>query len=335
MAGEMVRRRKAPVFVCGFPRSGTTLLYHMLLSAGGFAYYREESWVFDLLVPRFGDLGVLANRRRLMDHWLRSRFFERSGLDADTVRAEVLANCQNGGDFLEIVMGGIARSQGVERWADCTPTHLVHLPEIARTIPDALIVHIIRDGRDAALSYERQNWIRPLPGIRDCSLLISALYWEWMIRKGRDYSHAVAPNYLEVRYENLMRDPHGTLARVSAFIEQPLDYDRIRAVAIGSVSQPNTSFLNTGNGGAFNPVGRWKEIPPVTLARLEALVGDMLVELGYSCATPEAARRPDRQLQWLRRACLSYFEFRHRVKTRTPLARVLTNTDFLKPVAGC
>ena len=38
-------RSKAPVFVLGSPRSGTTYLYHVLLSAGNFAIYRAESEV--------------------------------------------------------------------------------------------------------------------------------------------------------------------------------------------------------------------------------------------------------------------------------------------------
>src|ERR1700675_905063 len=39
---------KPPVFVVGSARSGTTLLYHSLLSSGGFADYRTEPAVFDL-----------------------------------------------------------------------------------------------------------------------------------------------------------------------------------------------------------------------------------------------------------------------------------------------
>ena len=57
---------KAPVFVLGCPRSGTTLLYHMLLSAGNFAVYRAESQVFNLLEPHFGSLSQAANRRKLL-----------------------------------------------------------------------------------------------------------------------------------------------------------------------------------------------------------------------------------------------------------------------------
>ena len=62
-------RSKAPVFVLGCPRSGTTLLYHMLLSAGNFVVYRAESQVFNLLEPRFGDLRVDRNKAALLEAW--------------------------------------------------------------------------------------------------------------------------------------------------------------------------------------------------------------------------------------------------------------------------
>src|SRR5437764_1017221 len=121
---------KAPVFVLGCPRSGTTLLYHMLLSAGDFALYRAETHVFDLLVPRYGNLRRLSARTKLVNDWLSTEYFQRTGLDAATLRARLLAECRNGGDFLRIVMQSVADQQGVSRWAECTPEHLLYLQQI-------------------------------------------------------------------------------------------------------------------------------------------------------------------------------------------------------------
>src|SRR4029077_18934624 len=112
-------RNVAPVFVLGGGRSGTTLLYHMILSAGDFAVYRTESNAINLLEPRFGDLRVRKNKERLMEAWLDSPLFSLSGLDAGEIKAKVLAECTNGGNFLSIVMEEIARKQGMRRWADC------------------------------------------------------------------------------------------------------------------------------------------------------------------------------------------------------------------------
>src|SRR6266581_8381941 len=200
-------RKEAPVFVLGCVRSGTTLLYHMLLSAGGFAVYRAESNAINLLEPRFGDLSTRRNKEKLMEAWLNSKLFRVSGLDAESIRAKVIAECKNGGDFLRIVMGEVARSQNVGRWADCTPEHLLYLGRIKQTIPNALIVHIIRDGRDVALSMEKGNWIRPITRQAKQGLAVAGLYWEWIVSKGRRDGRKLGGDYTEVRFEELVADP--------------------------------------------------------------------------------------------------------------------------------
>src|SRR5271154_6231024 len=138
-------RSKAPVFVLGCGRSGTKFLYHTLLSAGGFAVYHAESNAFNLLGLRFGDLANRDNRRQLLDEYFKSKLFRRTGLDRIDIERRVMEDCSNAGDFLRIVMEAVSRKQGVERWAECTPLHLLYLPLIKKVIPEALVVHIIRD----------------------------------------------------------------------------------------------------------------------------------------------------------------------------------------------
>ena len=312
-------RARAPVFVLGCVRSGTTLLYHMLLSAGGFAVYRSESHALNLLEPRFGDLGVTANKKKLMAAWLNSKLFKVSGLDAATIEQKVLAEVHNGGDFLRVVMEDVARSQGVPRWAECTPEHLLFLHRIKQTIPDALIIHVIRDGRDVALSLEKQKWIRPLPMYRDSSRLVGALYWEWMVKKGRRDGSELGADYCEVRFEDLIQDPRRILAQLSQFVDQELDYDRIRRVAIGSVAEPNTSFQSAER--AFNPVGRWRDQPHQDIVALEAVIGPALQELGYPLALPEEAKQLAPRFKMMRAAELNYFSLRLWLKASTPLGR--------------
>src|SRR3989449_8495666 len=64
-----------PVFVVGSPRSGTTLVYDMLMSAGGFAIYLGESSIFNVVAPRFGDLGLRKNRQKMWHAWLGRQTF--------------------------------------------------------------------------------------------------------------------------------------------------------------------------------------------------------------------------------------------------------------------
>ncbi|MGA7220679.1 MAG: sulfotransferase [Candidatus Sulfotelmatobacter sp.] len=309
-------KKNAPVFVVGCPRSGTTLLYHMLLSAGGFAVYRAESNVFNLLVPRFRGMRSVSSRQDLLRVWLRSKLFRVSGLNAAEIGPRIISDCHGGGDFLRTVMGEVARAQGVSRWADCTPEHLLCMREIKRQIPDALFIHIIRDGRDVALSYARQGWTHPLPWDRD-ELGVAGLYWQWMVGKGRRLGKRLGADYEEVRFEELVSKPQETLSRIGAFIGHDLDYEQIRRAGIGSVSEPNSSFGS--EAGAFNPVGRFKtQLSPERLAAFEGLVGDTLRELGYSLSSK--ARTTSLRAVRMRTIYPSIFEAKEWMKN-TPLSR--------------
>ena len=307
------------MFVLGCPRSGTTVLYHMLLSAGDFAVYRAESNVFNLLVPRFGDMRSVADRRKLLAVWLQSKLFRVSGLDSDEISAKILAECRSGGDFLRIVMQEIASTQGVGRWADCTPDHLLYMAKIKRQIPDALFIHIIRDGRDVALSYAKQGWSYPLPWDRDDRLGVAGLYWEWIVRKGREQGKLLGPDYMEVRFEQLIANPQATLSQLGLFIDHNLDYERIQSAGIGSVSQPNSSFGGESEG-PFNPVARWKKkMSAEQIAGLEELIGDFLAELEYSLLS-EGRRETSLRAPRLRATYLLMFEAKHWMKS-TSLGR--------------
>src|SRR5215475_7927522 len=95
---------KPPVFIVGCPRSGTSFLYHLLLSAGGFARFHTQMNVFDVLEPIFGDLSSAANKKKMMQEWLHSKAFAVSGLEAGDIETKVMAECRSGCNFIRIVM---------------------------------------------------------------------------------------------------------------------------------------------------------------------------------------------------------------------------------------
>jgi Sulfotransferase family len=320
-------RSLAPVFVLGCGRSGTTLLYHMLLSAGNFAVYRVESNAINLLEPRFGNLAIAGNKRRLLKAWYNSRLFTLSGLNKEEIGAKVMGECENGGDFLRIIMSEMCRKQGVERWADTTPEHLLHLHRIKETIPEALVIHIIRDGRDVALSTDKLGYIRRLPWDGKPSKMAAGLYWEWMVNIGRKDGRDLGGDYTEVHFEELIANPGETLARLGQFIAQDLNYDRIRQVGIGSVSAPNTSFAD-GTREMFHPVGRWQNgYSQSELVMFEALVGRTLEECGYELATKDRDLLNRSDLQRMRAMYRAYFDIKLHLKTKTPLGKLFVTRD--------
>ena len=320
-------RSRAPVFVVGCPRSGTTLLYHMLLSAGNFAMYRAESQVFNVLEPRFGDLSKASHRQKLLQAWCGSRLFSKTGLDAEEVKEKVMGKCRNGGDFLRIVMQAMAQRQNVERWADSTPEHVLYLDRIKATIPEALAIHIIRDGRDVALSLQKQAWIRPFPWDRAKSLEVAALYWEWIVQEGRKRGRDFGSDYVEIHYEDLVQNPREVLTRLSGFVEQDLDYERIQKNGVGAVSQPNSSFAAETEAGEFTPVERWRNsLDAQQLAVLDELIGETLQELGYPL---QSSRTPaeGRSLARMRSCYQRYFSTKLQIKRHTMLGGIFASRD--------
>ena len=280
-------RAHSPVFIVGCARSGNTLLYHTLLSTGAFAYYRGEPAVFDLIAPKFGSLASQPTRERIMALWLKSRMFRISGLDPEVIREKIVRDCRSRGDFLRIMMDEIARSQGLDRWAVWGPDNLLCMSAIKAEIPDALFVHIIRDGRDVTTSLARENWIRPFPWDRDQGLLVAALHWRWKVEYGRASGRQLGSDYLEVRYEDLVLRRQSTFDRIGNFVAQVLDHNHIDQNPVGTLSTPNSTFSDEIAEHRFQPIERWRRhLSAKELATVEIAIAPLLQELGYTLSSP-------------------------------------------------
>ena len=320
-----MERSRRPVFVMGCHRSGTNLLYDTLLSAGGFAVYRGYMPVYKMFLPVFGSFAKLENRTRMMDTWLRSKGYRRSGLDAADIRKRILEQCRTGGDFIRIVMDEVARKQEAQRWAVYDPDNVLYVPKVKADIPEALFIHIVRDGRDIALSLKKMEGFKPFPWHREAgSLEGTALYWEWMVHKGRSFGQKIPTDYLEVQYEDLVLKPRETLATLSHFLGQDLNYERIQQTALGRLSETNSSFREEAARQEINPVQRWKErLSAEQVASIESLVGATLEEFGYTLTTPVEKRRSGLRERWLHTAYPAFLDGKLWLKIETPLGRLI------------
>jgi LPS sulfotransferase NodH len=315
-------RKRRPVFVMGCHRSGTNLLYDTLLSAGGFAVYRGYLPIYKTLIPRFGSLENPRNRDKIVATWMQSKGFARAGVEAGPLSSKLLAECRNGGEFMRIVMGEIAQSQGAQRWAVYDPDSVLHVARIKREIPDALFVHIIRDGRDVALSLTKMGEFRPFPwSRRSRGLLETALYWNWMVHKGRHYGRQIPGDYIEIHYEELVTQPRPVLARLGDFLDHDLDYDRIQRTGLGRLRESNSSFQGDGRE-TQNPVNRWKEgLTHQQVAALEDLIGPSLQEFGYPLSVDAEQRRAGFRWKCLASLYPRFLDTKLWLKLNTPVGR--------------
>ena len=163
-----------------------------------------------------------------------------------------------------------------------------YLPLLERLFPDARFVHLVRDGRDAALSFlavPRRDHDRGL-GLSHATPSGFACQWASEVRDARALGERVGERYLELRYEELVVDPATELERVCAFAE--LRYDEAMLGYVGqtdSAKKRHQQRLNepprVGRAGlADGDVGRHDR------AAFEEVAGDLLAELGYEVTTP-------------------------------------------------
>ncbi|MGA3565404.1 sulfotransferase family protein [Melissospora conviva] len=293
-----------PIFVCGAPRSGTTMLQLMLHAHPRIAIPPETRLVLESYRQRrdFGDL-TDPRRRRALAEWItrgKGTYFADLGLDAGGVVEEIVAEADTLGTALGVVFRAYARRFGKPRWGDKRPAYVRNLPILARLFPDAQFVHIIRDGRDCVASLTEMPWHRG--GVNQA---ISA--WAQAVDHGRWARRTLGrDSYHEVRYEQLVADPETELRALCTYLGEEYDAamtapDRVAGVAVPA---RKTWHVRTHRPVGSDRVGRWaSRLSPQELGLCEAVLGDRLRAQGYvlsGAPRPPAALRLGYERQALR-----------------------------------
>jgi hypothetical protein len=215
-------------FIVGFQRSGTTLLRLMLDSHPRVAIPLDTTGLWARYEKRLGEFGSLTTtetRRRLIESILAD---ERIRLWETPLSVDEIVNSSNLPGYPGVIDGfyrAYSRARGKSRWGDKDPGNMGRLDQVLRWFPDAKIIHIVRDGRDACMSLIRQEF-----GGED--LLQCAEAWReqvwWVRRIGRILGES---RYFEIRYEDLVEEPERTLRLLVAFLDlewspEMLEYHR-------------------------------------------------------------------------------------------------------------
>jgi hypothetical protein len=276
-----------PLLILGVRRSGTTLLRVMLDRHSQLAV-PDESY----FVPQLADRHLRhVDPDEFVDDLRRLNTLTEWEVPLDRVRARLHDDMPIGA-AVATVYAVYADERGKPRWGDKTPMYMQNLRLLERLFPDALFVHLIRDGRDAALSFlamprgiVTETWMHPrTPAEFACQ-------WRTEVAAARRLGRRVGRRYLEVRYEELVADAEAALRRICEFAGlefEPGLVDYAGNVDVSakphqqSLKQPPTSGLRD-----------WRtQMSPTDVTAFEHVAGDLLRELGYETAhTPDAGGR--------------------------------------------
>lgn len=270
-----------PLFVLGVRRSGTTLLRVMLDRNPALAI-PDESYFVPQLARRHP---TPVDPAAFADDLPRLPALREWRLAPASVHTRLRPGMKTGA-AIAAIFEAYAAEHGKLRWGDKTPLYMQHLGLLERLFPDARFVHLVRDGRDAALSFlsmpsgvVTEGWGHP----RDVRGF--ACQWATEVRAARRLGERIGPErYLELRYEALVADPAAELERICAFAG--LDYTEAMLDYVGqtdSARKPHQQRLNEPpRPGARD----WRaQMSDDARAAFESVAGDLLAELGYEVGT--------------------------------------------------
>jgi hypothetical protein len=284
-----------PLFILGVRRSGTTLLRVILDRHPDLAVPDESYFIPTLAARHRGRIDA----SRFCDDVARISTLRDWGVRPADVGERIRPGAETA-DGVAAIFETYAAGRGKPRWGDKTPMYMSRLGLIDRLFPAALLVHVVRDGRDAARSFLEmpaglvtESWAHPR-GVAGF-----ACQWRTEVRAARDLGRRAGPGrYLELRYEELVAHPEETLRTVSAFAG--LEFDPAMLAYPGTLdlaAKPHQARLAQPPTAG---VRDWRtEMAAADVAAFEAVAGDTLAACGYEAADagpPGAAARA--RLAW-------------------------------------
>jgi L-alanine-DL-glutamate epimerase-like enolase superfamily enzyme len=187
---------------------------------------------------------------------------------------------------------------GKQRWGDKSPPYGFHMADIQRLLPEAHFIHVVRDGRDAALSHRKTYFWR--------DLTIRGHASEWRTRILRFRSQAAGVRYIELRYEDLVTHTSAVLQEICEFLQLPyapeMEQYHLTAPArmrelqdlpkypFGDLKKEERlkSHRLTSQPPDSSRIECWrKEMPREEVLAYQDVAGDLLRTLGYDL-TPTA-----------------------------------------------
>jgi hypothetical protein len=284
-------------FIVGMTRSGTTLLREMF-SAHPDIYIPDESQ-FLLKICKHPDRYESADGldwESLVRDLCRIPKFKWWGASCEEVR-EVLRreSPRSFSDALRELFRYVAQSEGKSRYGDKTPQIVTMLPTFAKLLPEARFIHLIRDGRDVALSHlSLKSGIDRIEEV--------AIVWRSQVEKGRDYGKELTPaRYREVLYEDLVKDPERVLRSLCDFVALEFDRGMLRYYEKPSKALDSEPQHVSVSMPPKERIRDWRhQMSKDQIEIFEGLAGDLLESLGYERVFPTVSTKMRRRARLAR-----------------------------------
>ena len=294
-----------PIFIVGAPRSGTSLL-RVILNRHPSIGLCDETYFFYYVYTRrdaFGDLSNPANRRHLIDRYLATRRIQRLDSDLQALTEGLMKEGGSYRSFFITLMRLYAAARGKVRYGEKTPQHALFAETLCEWYPKGKLIHLVRDPRDVVGSLLRMPWASN-------HAAANARIWSDCVQNAERCRQR--DNYILVRYEDLVSDPHAELMRVCAFIGE--EYCSAILVSDNQTPADMWWFQKAQEPLSGNEVGKWRQqLTGKQVALIEWVAGSYMRQFGYE-PSGQTISLGGRSTE----ACAEFFESVFQKITRSP-----------------
>ncbi len=204
------------VFIVGCPRSGTTLLQTILAAHPSVLTFRESHFFDKCFRQKGSTLVECASASERLE-----KFLQQNELGSPEDRRRQVEAMDRLGDPIEKgsqfidLLDAVAHLHGVRAWVEKTPDHVLRISLIAKLVPDAAFIHVVRPPADVLVSLRdaTKKWGRQRPWIRCWLHWYAAMRETWM--------YYDRPLHLVMPLEELTRNPEQNARRICDWLGLP------------------------------------------------------------------------------------------------------------------
>ena len=269
-----------PFFIVGNPRSGTTLLRTLLCGHSQIFIPDETGFLAHLGKYHGRDLTKVEIKQLVLEIGEMNHEWFQLVDDFDSFYEQLPEPRLD--HVLDSLYRAKIKSEHAKHWGDKGPSYVRVIPEIEKIFPNAVFIHLIRDGRDCVVS-ALKKW-----GDRywyyDSFYLLKT--WQRNVRLGQSAGAQLGPDrYLEIRYEQLVGQTELTVQRACEFIDEPFESNMLDHLETGKQISAPTGHDEVSRPVNENSIANWKsKMSEFDRKLANYLVGNELRQLGYELA---------------------------------------------------
>jgi len=255
---------RAPVFLVGFPRSGTTLT-EQILAAHPHVVSSDEEPFLQQIIARMPE--IIKSDASYPD----------SVLELTPEDIEVLVK-----EYWQLVESHMGAKVSDRCFIDKLPLNIVDLGLIYRLFPTASVVVLIRDPRDVCVSCFTQSFVPNQAMVHFLDIKKAALLYADVMSLWMKYRDTLPVRWMEVRYEDMVAEMPAVTRRILDFLGEEWDESVLEYAQRSSQRYISTpSYEGVAEPVYAHAVGKWRNYSDDIQEALPTLE-PLIKQFGYS-----------------------------------------------------